>query len=63
MYMAKFYIKKNVSDQYYWILKAKNGETVAKCSEYHPNKATAKASVAFVKKYASNASVVDQTGE
>lgn len=59
--MQKFHIKQNSSDQYYWTLVASNGETMAKCSEYHPRKSTVTDAIAWMKKYTSNAEVVDDT--
>ena len=60
--MATFKIKKNSGNQYYWILKSdKNHKIIAKCSEYHPSKISAKNSIEWVKKNASLAKTVDET--
>lgn len=54
--MAKFIIRKNVSSQFYWVLKANNGEIIC-LSESYVAKQSAKDSIDFVKKYALGAPI------
>jgi len=59
---GKFHIKKNISGQYHFVLKASNGETIA-TSETYTTKASAKNGIESVKTNAPSAEAVDDTGE
>lgn len=54
----KFEIRYNTNNQYYWVLKAANGEPIC-WSESYTVKANALHSVSLVRTYAGTASVVD----
>jgi uncharacterized protein YegP (UPF0339 family) len=58
--MAKFEIKKAKNDEYYFHLKAGNGETIL-ASEMYVSKASAENGIESVKKNAPVATVDDQT--
>lgn len=60
MASAKFLIKKNVSEQYYFVLKAPNGETIA-TSEFYTTKQACKLGIEAVRKYAPIAQEEDLT--
>jgi uncharacterized protein YegP (UPF0339 family) len=60
MATAKFQIKKNVSGQYYFVLKAPNGETIA-TSESYTTKQACKLGIEAVRKYAPIAKEEDLT--
>lgn len=45
--MATYYIKKDASSDYYWILKSSNGETVCKSSESYESKQGVKKSISW----------------
>jgi uncharacterized protein len=57
---AKFQIKKNVSGQYYFVLKAPNGETIV-TSESYTTKQACKHGIDAVRKYAPVAKEEDLT--
>ncbi len=59
--MAKFQIKRAVNNQFYWLLKAANGEEIAKSSEYYVSKQGAKDSVDWMRKYTAGADAEDLT--
>lgn len=59
---GKFVIKKASNGQYYFLLKAGNGETIAQ-SEMYTSKSGAKNGIESVKANASTAPVEDETGE
>lgn len=58
--MGKFQIKKASNGQYYWVLKAPNGEVIA-TSEMYWSKAGAENGIRSVKLYAPTATVEDTT--
>lgn len=59
--MAKYLLKKDLSGNFYWILKSdKNGKTIAKSSESYESKEGAKDSIDWVKTNAKSADVDDQ---
>lgn len=43
--MARYYIKKDSRNEYFWILKSNNGETVCKSSESYESKQGVKVSI------------------
>ena len=45
--MATYYIKKDSKNQYYWILKSSNGDTVCMSSEAYDSKQGAKKSISW----------------
>jgi len=45
--MATYYIKKDTSAKYYWILKSNNGETVCMSSESYNSKSGAEKSISW----------------
>ncbi len=45
--MATYYIKKDASSDYYWILKSNYGETVCKSSESYESKQGVKKSISW----------------
>jgi uncharacterized protein YegP (UPF0339 family) len=58
--MATFKIKKDIADNYYWILKSdKNQKIIAKSSESYEAKQGAKDSISWVKTNAEKAGIVD----
>ena len=59
---GKFELKKSKSGQYYFVLKAANGEVIAQ-SEQHTTHSAAKHGIESVRKNAPSANVDDQTGE
>lgn len=58
-YMATYYIKKDTSNGYYWILKSNNGETVCKSSESYDSKQGVKKSVSWNQVNGSTSDIVD----
>jgi uncharacterized protein YegP (UPF0339 family) len=58
--VSKFQIKKATNGQYYWVLKAPNGEVIA-TSEMYFAKSSAENGIRSVKLYAPTASVNDTT--
>jgi len=58
--MGKFAIFKGHDEQFYWHLKAPNGEIICQ-SEGYVAKQGAQKGIAAVKEYASDAAVEDQT--
>lgn len=58
--MAKFKLRKNLRNQFYWVLKAANGETIA-VSEMYTRKASAEHTIRRVKELAPAASIEDET--
>jgi len=58
--MGKFEILKNRAEQFYWRLKASNGEIIA-VSEAYVSKQGCKDGIDAVKKYAATATVADLT--
>ncbi len=59
--MAKYYIKKDIGNQYFWILKSKNGETVCMSSESYASKQGAVMSLKWNQANGGTTSVVDNT--
>jgi uncharacterized protein YegP (UPF0339 family) len=59
---GKFVLMKNARGQYYFVLKASNGETIAQ-SETYGSKRAAQAGIESVKSNAGSATTDDQTGE
>ncbi len=59
---GKFVIKKSSNGQYYFLLKAGNGETIAQ-SEMYVAKSSAKNGIQSVKDNAPTAPTEDETGE
>jgi uncharacterized protein YegP (UPF0339 family) len=59
---GKFVLKKNASGNYYFVLKAGNGETIAQ-SETYNSKSSAKNGIESVKENAPKAPTEDETGE
>lgn len=59
--MATYYIKKDTKDEYYWILKSNNCETVCKSSESYTSKENAKKSLRWNQANAKTDDVVDTT--
>jgi uncharacterized protein YegP (UPF0339 family) len=60
--MATYHLKKEVSGDYYWILKSdKNGKIIAKSSESYESKEGVKESIAWVRANAKEASLKDET--
>jgi len=59
--MATYYIKKDNSSDYYWILKSSNGETVCMSSESYASKENAKKSIAWNQANGNTKDVVDLT--
>jgi len=59
---GKFVISKSNNGQYYFVLKAANGQTIAQ-SEMYTTKAAAEAGIESVKVNAPDAAVDDQSGE
>ncbi len=57
--MATYYLKKDLSYQYYWILKSSNGETVCKSSESYDTKQGAKKSIEWNQSNGKTTDVVD----
>lgn len=57
-----FVLKKNASGQYYFVLKAANGQTIAQ-SETYQSKASAINGIESVKTNAPTAALSDETGE
>jgi hypothetical protein len=55
--MAKFEIRRNTNDEYYWRLIANNGQIIC-WSEGYTRKQNAEDSIAFVKANAANAPIV-----
>jgi uncharacterized protein len=60
MSTAKFQIKKNISGQYYFVLKAPNGETIV-TSEFYTTKQACKNGIRAVREYAPIAEEEDLT--
>jgi uncharacterized protein YegP (UPF0339 family) len=59
---GKFVVRKNARGEYYFVLKAGNGETVAQ-SEAYSSKSSAKNGIEAVREAARTASVEDESGE
>jgi uncharacterized protein YegP (UPF0339 family) len=59
---ARFVIKKNKKHQFYFVLKAANGEIIA-TSEAYEAKASAKNGIESVRKNAAAAEIIDETVE
>ena len=59
--MATYYIKKDSKDEYYWILKSSNGETVCKSSESYDSKQGASKSISWTQKNGKTTNVRDLT--
>ena len=59
---GKFELKKSKSGQYYFVLKAANGEVIAQ-SEQYTTKSAAKHGIESVQKNAAAANTEDLTGE
>jgi len=59
---GKFVLSKSADGQYYFVLKAPNGETIAQ-SESYTTRSAAKNGIESVKKTAPDATTEDQTGE
>ncbi|MBU2028626.1 YegP family protein [Patescibacteria group bacterium] len=59
--MAKYQLKTDVAGNYYWILKSKNGETVAKSSESYDSKQGANTSIEWTRINAKDAVYEDLT--
>ena len=59
---GKFVLKKSSNGQYYFVLKASNGEDIAQ-SEMYVSKSGAKNGIASVKENAPGAPTDDETGE
>lgn len=59
--MATYYIKKDTSNYYYWILKSSNGETVCKSSESYDSKQGVKKSVQWNQQNGKTIDVKDLT--
>ncbi|OHA84624.1 MAG: hypothetical protein A2408_03175 [Candidatus Yonathbacteria bacterium RIFOXYC1_FULL_52_10] len=57
--MAKYYLKKDVRGQYYWILNSKNGETVCMSSESYLSKEGAEKSLKWNQANGKTTSVID----
>ena len=60
--MAKYVISKNKSNQYWFVLKSSNGQTIV-TSETYTTKQACKDGIYFVKSYAAEADTEDVTGE
>ena len=58
--MAKFVIKKNNNPDYWFVLKASNGQIVV-TSEMYTTKQACKDGIEFVKTYAASATTEDDT--
>ena len=59
--MATYYIKKDSKDEYYWILKSSNGETVCKSSESYESKQGVKKSLGWNQSNGKTTDIVDLT--
>ncbi len=58
--MATYHLEKDVSNQYYWILKSdKNGKTICMSSEAYASKQNAKDSIVWTKANAEKAKFID----
>jgi uncharacterized protein YegP (UPF0339 family) len=59
--MATYHIKKDKDNQYYWILKSNNGETVCMSSESYVSKDGAKRSLKWTQANAKTDDIDDNT--
>ena len=59
--MATYYIKQDLKNEYYWILKSSNGETVCKSSEAYESKQGVKKSLSWNQANGKTTEVVDLT--
>lgn len=59
--MAKYQLKMDIAGYYYWILKSKNGETMAKSSESYNSKQGAETSIEWTRNNAESADYEDLT--
>lgn len=59
--MATYYIKKDLKGEYYWILRANNGETVCKSSESYDSKQGAEKSISWTQINGKTTDVQDLT--
>lgn len=62
--MAKYIIRKDNKDEYYWVLDStENFKTVAMSSESYESKQNAKKAIAWTQANAKTTTVEDDTGE
>ncbi len=57
----KIEIKKDKKEQFFWTIRAKNGEAIAKSSESYATKPAAKKAIEIAKKVLTEGEVVDLT--
>lgn len=59
--MARYVIKQDSSNEYYWVFKADNGEVISRSTDGYILKSDCEDSIDIMKNEGSNASVVDVT--
>ena len=59
--MATYYIKKDNADQYFWVLKSSNGETICMSSESYDSKQGAKKSISWTQANGKTTDIRDLT--